>query len=622
MPNSRPSSRDMAGWLRTESGSAVLLAGVTAVALVWANSPLSPAYVGLWHQEVGFDFGPFGLRMDLHHWINDGLMAIFFLVIGLEVRQEFTHGALRDRSRVRLAVTAGVAAVALPALVYVVVVGAAGGEGLGGWGAVVGTDTAFMLGALAIVGPRLSGQLRVFLLTLTVVDDFLAVSIIGVFYSDQIRIVPLLVALGCLLALWVLGRSRQWSAAPYMLIVLVLWLATLSSGVHASLAGMIAGLLIPAYPTRRHKVVAARQLFRDFWQSPSASSARAVGRGLSRGVSVNERLHEYLRLPTALLVVPVFALANAGVDLRGGLLADSFGSPVTWGVVAGLVLGKLVGIGLATLLAVRMNVGRLPEGVRMGSVFGGAALSGIGFTVSLLIIGLAFDTTSDLGRQATFGVLVSMVLATFLGWLIFRIAARRWGEETADLPMVLEPPVDPEVDHIRGPEDAQLSLVEFVDFECPYCAHATGSWEDLHERFGDDLRYVVRHLPHHPHGPIAARAAEAAANQGMFWTWLDFVFTRQHALERDDLIGYSAELGLDVEKFTEDLDSAAVAERVERDVTSATASGAHATPTFFVDGCRLLGSYDARTLTAMLESSRRGPRTQEVPSGGLVESGP
>lgn len=124
---------------------------------------------------------------------------------------------------------------------------------------------------------------------------------------------------------------------------------------------------------------------------------------------------------------------------------------------------------------------------------------------------------------------MAMVLATVLGWSIFKVAARRWGEETADLPMTLDSPVDPEVDHIRGPEDARLTLVEFVDFECPYCAHATGSWEDLHGRFGDDLRYVVRHLPHHPHGPFAARAAEAAAKQEMFWPWLDFVFTRQHA---------------------------------------------------------------------------------------------
>lgn len=592
----------------------MLLTLVTLMALVWANSPLSESYFQLWHQDVGFDVGPVGMHMDLHHWINDGLMVIFFFVVGLEVRQEFAHGSLRDRSRAQLALIAGVAGVALPALVYVLVVSMSGGNGLGGWGAVVGTDTAFMLGALAIVGPRLSGQLRVFLLTLTVVDDFLAVSIIGIVYSDEIKLVPLLIALACLICLWALGRSRQWNAAPYVIIVIILWFATVSSGVHASLAGMIAGLLIPAYPTQRHKVVAARQLFRDFWQSPSAASARGVNRGLARGISVNERMHEILRHPTALLVVPIFALANAGVDLRGGLLADSFSSSVTWGVIAGLVLGKLLGIGIATLLAVRLGLGRPPEGVGMGSVFGGAALSGIGFTVSLLIIGLAFGSTTDLGRQATVGVLVSMVLAVALGWLIFKIAAKRWGEETADLPMVLEPPVDPEVDHIRGPEDAKLTLVEYVDFECEYCAHATGSWEDLSAQFGDDLRYVVRHLPHHPHGPLAARAAEAAARQGAFWRWLDLVFTHQDALERESLIGYAEELGLNVERFIQDMDSEAVADRVNRDLVSAENSGAHATPTFFVEGCRLLGDYDARTLTSALESSRRGTRTQEASS--------
>jgi Na+/H+ antiporter NhaA len=216
------------------------------VALAWANSPLSDAYFELWHLDVGFDFGPLGLHMDLHHWVNDGLMVVFFFLIGLEVRQEFAHGSLRDRSRAGLALIAGVAGVVLPALVYVLLVGLAGGQGLHGWGAVVGTDTAFMLGTLAIVGPRLSGQLRVFLLTLTVVDDFLAVSIIGIVYSEEIRIVPLLIALASLVALWWLGRTRQWRAMPYVLIVIVLWLATVYSGIHASLAGMAAGLLIGA----------------------------------------------------------------------------------------------------------------------------------------------------------------------------------------------------------------------------------------------------------------------------------------------------------------------------------------------------------------------------------------
>lgn len=205
---------------------------------------------------------------------------------------------------------------------------------------VVGTDTAFMLGALALLGPARSGQLRVFLLTVTVVDDFLAVSIIGFVYSENIRLIPLLVSLACLTALWLLGRARQWRAAPYILVVIVLWFSTIESGVHPSLAGMVAGLLIPAYPTQRHKVEAARELFRDFWQSPSAASGRAVSRGLAKGTAVNERIHEYLRVPTALIVVPIFALANAGVDLRGGLLIEAFSARVTWGVVLGLVLAS------------------------------------------------------------------------------------------------------------------------------------------------------------------------------------------------------------------------------------------------------------------------------------------
>ena len=588
----------------------MLLLVVTVTALLWANSSASGAYFDLWHQGAGFELGPVALHMSLHHWINDGLMVVFFFLIGLEVRQEFAHGSLRDRTRTRIAVIAGVAGVCLPAVIYAVIVGS--GDSLQGWGVVVGTDTAFMLGALALLGPARSGQLRVFLLTVTVVDDFLAVSIIGFVYSENIRLIPLLVSLACLTALWLLGRARQWRAAPYILVVIVLWFSTIESGVHPSLAGMVAGLLIPAYPTQRHKVEAAPELFRDFWQSPSAASGRAVSRGLAKGTAVNERIHEYLRVPTALIVVPIFALANAGVDLRGGLLIEAFSARVTWGVVLGLVLGKLLGIGAATYIAVRFGAGRLPQGVGMGSVMGGSALSGMGFTVSLLIIGLAFGTSPELAGQATVGVLVAMVLAAVLGALIFRVAATKLGEAEADLPIVLEPPVDPEIDHIRGPEDAQLTLVEFVDFECGFCAHATGGWDDLHVHFGDDLRYVVRHLPLvdiHPHALVAAHAAEAAARQHMFWEWLDFVFTRQNALARTDLIGYAAEIGLDVDQFVADLDSDAVAERVQRDISSAQSSGARETPTFFVEGCRIIGSYDARTLTKELEHSRRGART-------------
>ncbi|MET7637256.1 Na+/H+ antiporter NhaA [Streptomyces sp. NPDC005438] len=598
--------------LRTEPGAAALLVLVTLIALLWANSPLSETYATVREQSAGFDLGPFGLHMDLQHWINDGLMAVFFFVIGLEVRQEFTHGSLRDNRRARLALIAGIAGVGVPAVVYLGVVGE--GAELGGWGVVVGTDTAFMLGALALVGPAMSGQLRVFLLTVTVVDDFLAVSIIGVVYSDEIRLVPLAVALGCLGVLALLGHCRQWRAAPYLVVVAALWCATVSSGIHASLAGMAAGLLVPAYPTERKTVVAARESFRDYWQSPNPHSARIVKRWLARGTSINERLHNVLRLPTALVVVPVFALANAGVDLRGGLLFKALNSQVTWAVVLGLVVGKTLGIGLATYLTTRLGLGRPPEGVGPGSAFGGAALSGIGFTVSLLIVQLAFGADSDLGREATVGVLMAMVLSTLLGWGIFRVAAVRWGETSADLPRTLEPAVDPDVDHIRGSESAPLTLVEYLDYECPFCARATGMWQDMHAHFRDDLRYVVRNLPLedvHPHSWQAALAAEAAARQGAFWPMHDLLFAHQDALERQDLVRYAEQLGLDMARFTTDLDSDQVAARVRRDATSAALSGARGTPTFFVQGHRHSGPHDARTLIAALEDNRRGTRTQE-----------
>lgn len=594
------------GRLRTESGAAGLLVVVTVVALLWANSPWSGSYTALWHTPVSLRVGDLTLDMDLHHWVNDGLMVIFFFLIGLEVRQELAVGALRDRRRARVPLVAGLAGVLVPAVIYLVAVG--GGEAARGWGVVVGTDTAFLLGALAIVGPALSNQLRIFLLTLTVVDDFLAVSIIGVVYSEDLEVVPLLVAVGCLGALWLLARTRQWRSAPYVVVVIVLWYATVTAGVHPSLAGMTAGLLVPAYATQRHKVEAARTLFRDYWQSPQAGVERSVRRGLARSISVNERLQESLRGASALVIVPVFALANAGVDLRGGLLAESLGSTVTWGVVLGLVVGKLVGIALATFAAVRLGLGQLPEGVGRGSVLGGAALSGIGFTVSLLIIGLAFDSTSDLGREATVGVLLAMLLATALGWAIFRLAARRWGETTADLPTTLEPAAGSGADHVRGEPDASLTLVEFLDFECPFCARATGMWRDLHAHFGADLRYVVRHLPLedvHPHAWGAAVAAEAAGRQGRFWEMHDLLFTRQDALEKPSLIGYADELGLDVEQFAFDLEDPDVADLVQRSADSARVSGARGTPTFFVNGHRHRGPHDARTLIEALERARR-----------------
>ncbi|AZG47300.1 Na(+)/H(+) antiporter NhaA [Gordonia insulae] len=594
-------ARRLSEWLRTESGSAALLVAVTIVALLWANSAIGDSYTELWHTELGIVFGEHDFEMSLHHWINDGLMVVFFFVIGLEVRQEFAVGSLRDRRRAMVPLVAGVIGVIVPAAIYLAI---AGRDAVDGWGVVVGTDTAFLLGALAIVGPRMSNQLRIFLLTLTVVDDFLAVSIIGVVYTEDLQIVPLLIAVAGLVGLWLLSRTSEWRSAPYVILVIVVWAATLASGVHPSLAGMAAGLLVPARPTERGHVESAKTLFRDYWQSPQATVARTARRGLARSISVNQRLHDVLRAPVSLFVVPVFALANAGIYLGGGVLGEAFTSTITWGVIVGLVIGKFAGIGLGTWLAIRAGLGRLPDGVGPGSVLGGAALSGIGFTVSLLIIGLAF-TDGDDAAKATVGVLAAMVLATALGWTIFSRARVKWGETSADLPVTLDPPVDVTSDHIRGPADAPLTVVEFMDFECPFCARTTGMWKDVHAHFGDRVRYIVRHLPiheYHPHAFLAATAAEAAARQGKFWEMHDILFANQAELEAEHLLAYAEQLELDMNRFVIDLESEEVATLIVANEESANVSGARGTPTFFLNGRRHRGPHDARTLIAALEA--------------------
>ena len=594
--------RSLRQFMSTEAGSAGLLVLASLVALVWANSPWSDAYEALWATPVSVAVGAGDISMDLHHWVNDGLMVVFFFVIGLEVRKEFAIGELTDRSRVVVPLVAGVTGMLVPAALYLAL--NSSGEEARGWGAVIGTDTAFLLGVMALVGPAVSTQLRIFLLTLTVIDDIVAVSVIGVVYSDDLHLVPLAVAVVCLVVLVALDRYGVWRAAPYVAVVVVLWVATLESGLHASIAGMVSGLLVPALDPRRADVEEAATRFRAFRQSPMPDVQRAARRTLTRAISVNERLQEALHRPSSHVVVPVFALANAGVDLRGGVLADSLVSSVTWGIVVGLVLGKTVGIAVGAWSSVRLGWGRLPQGVGTGHTLAGGALSGIGFTVSLLIVSLAFESEA-LQEQARVGVLLAAVLASLLGWAMFAFAARVLGEGDAALPRTLSLPVDPADDHVLGDVDAPLTLVEYLDYECPFCARVSGVGDELRAHFGDRLRYVVRHFPLtvHPHAELAAYAAEAAGRQGRFWDMHVVLFDHQDELELEDLAGYAGHLGLDVEQFLRDLDDEDLQHRVERHVASAEASGVRGTPTFFIGDVRHVGPYDAATLRDALEAT-------------------
>ncbi|GAB3365205.1 Na+/H+ antiporter NhaA [Modestobacter lapidis] len=601
-------------FLRTEAGSAGLLVLATVIALAWANSPWGGTYDQLWHTEFSLQLGSTGITEDLRHWVNDGLMVFFFFLIGMEVRRELSMGELTQRSRLSVPVLAAVAGLVVPALVYLGF--NAGGPGAHGWGIPMATDTAFVLGALALVGPRCPTQLRVFLLSLSVVDDIGALSAIAVFYSDDIDLVALSIAALCVLAFALLSRLQVWRGPAYFAVGVVMWVAMHASGVHATIGGVVLGLLVSAYPPRRAEVESAGMLARAFRQAPDPELARRAKLSVERAISPNERIGALLVPWSGYVVVPVFALANAGVRFDGDLLGRALSSPITIGVFVGLVVGKLLGIGLAATLAVRFGVGALPPGVGLPAVWGGAALSGLGFTVSLFVTDLAFDDPV-LREEAMVGVLAAAVVAAALGTAWFWVLGRRTPETGASRPTRLDPPVDPDVDHVRGPVDAPLELVEYGGLQCPFCGRATGVVEELRRRFGDDLRYVFRHLPLpdvHPHGELAAEAVEAAGAQGAFWAMHDRLFAHQDQLAAEDLLDHAAALGLELGRFAADLGEGRFAQRVRDDVASAEASGVRGTPTFFVNGERHSGRTAADELAAaLLASDPRGPHHRPLP---------
>jgi Na+/H+ antiporter NhaA len=597
-------TRPLQQFLHTEAGSASLLLAATVIALVWANSPLSESYEDLWGAVMTVSIAGAEISEDLRHWVNDGLMVFFFFVVGLEIRRELSMGELTDRRRAAAPVVAALGGMIVPALVYVAI--NAGGEGSNGWGIVMATDIAFVLGLLALLGPQYPGPIRVFLLTLAIIDDIGAITVIAIFYSDDLQLVWLAAAAVLAPLVFVVNRVRIWRGPAYFVTGLALWVAMHESGVHPTIAGVILGVATAVFPPNRGDVERAARVSRSFRQAPTPELARAATLSVADAVSPNERLQASLHPWTSYVIVPIFALANAGVVIDGDSLSAAFGSSITLGVVAGLVVGKLVGISLFTAASVRIGGGELPETLGRTQVLGGAALAGIGFTVSLFVTDLAF-TDPDLRDQAKIGVLFASVIAALLATLLFRVAARRGDGDRPDRPDTLDRPVDPDVDHIRGRVDAPLTLVEYGDYECPFCGRATDVVDDLFERFGDDLRYVFRHVPNperHPNAELAAQAAEAASAQGRFWEMHERLFDRQDDLGFDRFIDEAQDLGLDLDRFVDDLQEEVHAEHVRVDADSAAASGVDGTPTFFVGDRRHEGAWDAEALARALEATR------------------
>lgn len=589
-------------FIATEAGSAGLLLAATIAALVWANVATS-SYDELWGTELSIRLGDHAITEDLRHWVNDGLMVFFFLVVGLEVRRELALGELVDRSRLRVPLIAALTGIAVPAAIFLAL--NPSGEAAQGWGVAISTDTAFVLGALALIGNAVPTQLRVFLLTLSIVDDVAALAIIAIFYSDDVALGPLVVVAASAAVLVALGRLHVWRGPAYFAVGAVLWVAMLESGVHPAIAGVVIAACIPVFPPQREAVERAAGLATAFRQSPVPELARSAKLSVERAVSPNERMQELLHPWSSYVVVPVFALANAGVVVTADSLRDALTGSVGLGIVAGLVVGKLIGVGLVTLLVARPPIGELPRGVAPPDLLGGAALTGIGFTVSLFIVDLAFDSPR-LQADAKIGVLTASLVAAVLGWTVFRAAAaiaRANGRVAGPPPLV--PPVDVARDHIRGPVDAPLTLVEFADFACPFCSRATGAVDALRDILGDDLRYVLRHLPLadvHPNAQMASEAVEAAGAQGRFWEMHDRLFAYQDRLEPDDLVEHAEAVGLDVDRFQRELQEGVHTRRVLEDVVAAEASGVTGTPTFFIGGRQHIGPYDAETLAEHLRA--------------------
>ena len=595
-------------FLRTETGSAAVLLAAAIAALAWKNAA-SSSYDTAWHTELAVRIGSAAIAQDLRGWLNTGLMTFFFFVVGLEARREFDMGELRDRRRVALPLLAGVAGMAVPVAVFLAF--NAGRPSAHGWGAAMSTDTAFALGLLALVGPRFPARLRSFLLTVVVIDDLVALVVIATAYTGSVDATPLVAAGGLLATVLVVRRLGVRHGGVYAVLGIGLWLALYESGVEPLVAGLVMGLLTYAYAPLRSELERASKLFRRFREQPTPELARSARVGLGAAISPNERLQQLYHPWTSYVIVPLFALANAGIGVSGGFLAHAFASPVTLGILLGYVLGKPVGIVGAAALVTAATRGRLRPPVGWAAVGGGGAVAGIGFTVSLLISSLAFR--GEALEEAKLGVLSAALVASVLGWFVFyatsllprRLRFRALLGTAAPL-VDLQAPVDPERDHVRGPVDAPVTLVEYGDFECPYCGRAEPVVRELLAEFGD-LEYVWRHLPLqdvHPHAQLAAEAAEAAAAQGAFWEMYDLLLTHQGALRLAELVGYAEQLGLDTERFADDLRTHAHAGRVAEDVDSADLSAVSGTPTFFVNGRRHYGAYDVETLGHVVRAAR------------------
>ncbi|MFA4927583.1 MAG: Na+/H+ antiporter NhaA [Patulibacter sp.] len=619
----RGSGVPLRAFLRAETGGAIALVAAAIAAILWANSPWADSYATVWETKIAITVGSHALETDARGWVNQGLMTIFFLVVGLEAKRELDQGELRERGRLTIPVMAALGGMVAAVGIYLAL--NHGGPGAAGWGAAMSTDTALALGALAIVTPARAVRVRGFLLTLVVVDDLVALLVIAFVYSSGVSLLDLGIAavlFGVLISL----RFLTFGRAPAAVVVGVgIWIAMFQSGVDPVIAGLAIGLITSSYPPARGDLERATEGARAFREQPTPELAFAASRRLSSAISPNERLQFLLHPWTTYLIVPLFALANAGIPLGDGVLGDALRSPITIGIVLAFVVGKPAGIVAASWLGSRRFLGGTRPPVTWPVLTGAGATAGMGFTVSLLIATLAFP--GELLDEAKIGILAAAVLSPALAWVIFRatrllpdhVRTRQLGQVSETIVDLVDD-VDPDRDHVRGNADASVTIVEYGDFECPFCGRAEPAVLALLEHEQDDpdgVRYVFRHLPLadvHPRAQLAAEASEAAGAQGAFWAMHDRLFAHQDELSPRDLVRHAEALELDVERFKADLRRRTYEARVRDDLEGADASGVSGTPTFFVNGRRHRGVYDEPSLLAAVQLARRHVHARTPPT--------
>lgn len=577
-------------WLNNDTYAAYALAAATVVGLVWAN--IGSSYSAFWATEASIDVGAFDITLTLAEWVGEGLMTVFFFSVGLDVRREISIGQLQQRGRAVLPAACALAGLIVPSIIFLTV--DHGQPTSSAWGTVISTDTAFALGMLALVGPRNAPRLRVFLLTVAVVDDVGALSVIAVFYTEDLNVV----ALGCagigLLAVWLLQRAGVWHATPYLVLGVATWCAMQASGVHATLAGVLLAVLMPVYPQRPEDADRTSKLVHLFRQAPSARTAQMVRGSVDYAVPVNQRLSALLPPYLNYLVVPIFAVANVGVELSGDTLADAAGSRLTWGIIAGLVLGKLIGIAGAGFVVQRLLPSSRVPGLDLPRIAGIGALSGMGFTISLLVVGLALEQPAA-QDEARVGVLLASLVALVAAWIIFRI-----GDRVKPLPTpagtTLQRDVDPGRDHLRGPADAPGTVVVYAALDDHYRSRTAEALREVGQRLGEEVRIVFRH---HTTDETLARALalEAAAAQGRFWDLHDALILHTGETSEDDLADIAEGMGLDRGSFERALTRSEGLSRVEDDNLDADAAGLPPEPAVYVQGHRVRGPANSWYLT-------------------------